>query len=342
MGFSSKKQTTNTQASGTDTSHATSTPNVPDWLSQPYQTSAGQVGQLQHMDPTQFAPQVTGLQSQAFAGAGNLATSPNYGQATGQLNNINYNPSQVSAPTASAGNVTSASLLDGLQNYYTPFKDQVMNPVMNDYDVNSGKTRAAQAAQAASTGAFRGDRYGLREAATEGELSRGRAATEGGLLSDMYGQATSLSGQDAARRQEASTANAGLQTQTSIANAQNGLTASGENAANGINANGQRITGAGLLSTIGQNEGADARANVGTQLGAGTAQQSIQDAIRQYPIQYQQQIQGLLAGLNPELFTGKSVDSNGTSSSTGKSTVTTTPSLMDTAGKVAQMAALFI
>ena len=306
MGLSSKKSTTTSQATGT--SSTTATPNVPDWLAQPYQTSAGQVGQLQQMNPSQFAPQTSQLEQQAFDGGANLNVSPNYQTATTQLNGINYAPQQIQGQ----------SLLSGLDQYYTPFKDQVLNPVLNDMDVQAGKTRAAQSAQEAATGSFRGSRAGIAEGETEGNLARARATTEGGLLNDMYGQAVSASNSDAARRQEAQTTNA----------------------ANGITANAQRLQGAGLLSSIGQQQGADARANLGTQATLGALQQQIADAQRQAPLTFQQQMQGLLAGLDPSLFTGKTVNGSDTSNSTSKTK--STGSLMDSIGKMAQVAALFV
>lgn len=305
MGLSSKKTTTNTQATGTNTT--TATPSVPDWLANPYKTSATQVGQLQTMDPSQFAPQTSALEQQAMTGASNLTPSTNYDTATSQLNGINYTPQQVQGQ----------SLLTGLDQYYNPYKDQVLNPVLNDMDVQAGQTRAAQSAQEAATGSFRGSRAGIAEGETEGNLARARATTEGGLLNDMYNTATGLSSQDAARRQEAQTTNA----------------------SSGIAANSQRLQGAGLLSTIGQAQGADARANVGTQATMGALQQQIADAQRQEPLTYQTQMQGLLAGLDPSLFTGKTVD--GTDTSTSNSTSKSSGSLMDSIGKMAQVAALF-
>lgn len=306
MGLSSKKTSTNSQATGT--SSTTATPSVPDWLANPYKTSATQVGQLQQMDPSQFAPQTSPLEQQAMDGVGNLTVSPNYQTATTQLNGINYDPQQVQGQ----------SLLSGLQDYFNPYKDQVLNPVLNDLDVQAGQTRAAQSAKEAATGSFRGSRAGIAEGETEGNLARARASTEGGLLNDMYNTATSLSNSDAQRRQDAATTNA----------------------ANGITANSQRLQGAGLLSTIGQNEGADARANIGAQTSLGVLQQQIADAQRQAPITYQQQIQGLLAGLDPSLFSGKTV--TGTDTSTSNSTSKSSGSVLDTIGKLGQMAALFV
>jgi len=186
-------------------------------------------------------------------------------------------------------NQQGASVLDGLEKYFTPFRDKVINPVLNDYDVNAGKTRAAQAASGAANGAFRGDRFALREAATEGDLARGRAATEGGLLSDMFTQATGLSSQDAARRQAAQEGNRTAQ-----------------------------LAGAGQLSSIGTAQGANQRGNVALQGALGSDQSQTQTNIKQYPLEYQQALEGLFAGLDPSLFTGQTINSSGNSTGTSQ------------------------
>lgn len=291
MGMSDKtqKSTQNTVQNST----ATTTPNVPDWLLQPAQTAAGGLSKLLATDPTSFAPTESALQKQATTSAGNLSVSPLLGQAATQVNAI--------AP------VQGQSLLDGLDRYYTPFKDQVLNPVLSDFDHQSGVVRAGQSAKEAATGSFRGSRSGIAQAATEGELARGRASTEGGLLSDMYGQATTLSGQDAARRQEAMTGNAD-----------------------------RSLSGAGLLANIGATEGSQALANEQAQANQGANQTTIDNAMHQAPITTQAQLEGLLSGLDPAMYSGSTVNSNGTSNTTGK-TVTSDP--MGGLGTAAMLAA---
>lgn len=298
MGISSKKSTTsNVQDTN---SHATSTPNVPDWLLQPAQSLAGNLGGLIKQGSGAFTPQTSNLQTQAFDTAGTLSPSPLYGDAA--------------TAVKGAGPVQGQSLLDGLSSYYNPYKDQVLNPVLNDYDVNAGKTRAAQAAHAAGSGAFRGSRYGVQEGATEGELARGRASTEGGLLSDMYTQATGLSGQDAQRRQDAMTGNANRQLQ-------------------------QGMDLSGIADAAGSND----RANVGVQDLLGGQKTDQGNAQTQYPITFNNQLEGLFSGLDPSTFTGQSVDSTGHTTGTGSATGT--PSTFDQIGKgvnlATQIAALF-
>lgn len=269
MGMSDKKTTTNQ----TQNSTATTTPNVPDWLLQPAQTAAGGLAKLQATDPSTFGPTESALQKQATTAAGNLTSSPLFGQAADMASGV--------------GPVAGQSVLDGLDRYYNPFKDQVLNPVLNDYDHNSGIVRAGQSAREAASGSFRGSRAGIAEGATEGELARGRATTEGGLLKDMYGQATSLSAADADRRQSALTGNAD-----------------------------RSVNIAGLLAGLGTSQGNDARANFQAQAQQGETQTAVDNGIAQAPLTTQAQLEGLLSGLDPSLYSGSTVNSNGTSSGT--------------------------
>lgn len=291
--MSSKK----TKSSSTDTKNTTIKNEVPDWIQNPQMQVAGNIQGILNQGANAFAPQTSGLQQQAFDAAGGLNTSGNAFQ--GALDAL-----------GGVGDITAASLLDGgLDRYYNPFKDQVLNPVLTDYDVGAGKTRAAQAADAARNKAFQGSRFGIQEAQTEGELARGRSAAEGGLLKDMYTQATGLAQYDASNRQQASLANQ----QTALARAQQ-------------------------QAALAQAEQENQRANLGIQAGLGGVLTDQQNAASQYPLQFQQQINSLLAGLNPDLYSTQQQNSTGTSTSTTKEN----PGLLGGLGQAAQIASLFM
>jgi hypothetical protein len=138
----------------------------------------------------------------------------------------------------------------------------------------------------------------------------------------MFTQATGLSADDAARRQAAMTGNQATHLAASSANASNAL---------------QRGS---LLAGLGTSQGADARANLGIQAGMGALDTEQQNAARQYPMDFLKQNEGLLTGLNPDLYTGKTLASSGatTGTSSGASTVSDP---MSDIGKVAQIAAMF-
>jgi hypothetical protein len=138
----------------------------------------------------------------------------------------------------------------------------------------------------------------------------------------MFTQATGLSADDAARRQAAMTGNQATHLSASSANASNAL---------------QRGS---LLANLASSQGADARANLGIQAGLGAADTEQQNAIRQYPMTFLNQNEGLLSGLNPELYAGKTIDTTGSGTTTNSGT-TSEGDPMGTFGKAAQIAALF-
>jgi hypothetical protein len=288
MGWSDKKQTTQT----TQNTTGTTTPNVPDWIQQPAQTLAGGIDDFAKQGSTPFTPQTNDLQKQAWGAAANLGSNDaGYGDVSSAIGNVG---------NVTANDVTGESLLTGLDQYYNPFKEQITNPVLSDFDFQAGQTRASQAAQAAGNQAFRGSRYGVQEAQTEGDLARARAATEGGLLQNMFTESTGLSAQDAARRQAAATSNQGAQLQASMANQSAG------------------IQKAQMTAALQAQKESDARANTAVMTGAGQNQFDIANQIKEYPIEFQKKIEGLLQGLNPALFTGQTI----TGSSTGSGTTT--------------------
>lgn len=287
-----KKSSTQTTSNYSGTS--TTTPDVPDWLKTPGQTNATGLTNLQAQGPSAFTPGISALQQSGFDKAGGLTTSPDLATAGNMVTGANY--------SFDPGAVKGESLLDGLQGYINPYMHNVVDNTLSDYDENSGKVRAAQAAQAAGSGAFRGSRYGIREADTEGQLARGRATTESGLLSDAFNTAAGLSNQDAGRRQSAAEGNASRSLQAQTAGTAD------------------QLQGAGLLSGIGQATGSEDRANLALTNNLGAQQTDLQNTIKQYPLQYQTMMEGLFSGLDPSLFTGGTSTSSGTQTGTSNTT----------------------
>jgi hypothetical protein len=278
MGLSNK--TTNTSAQQQNT--ATTTPNVPDWISQPAQNMAGGINSLIGQGPAAFSPITNPTQQAAYTGAANLTTPTDdpYSGVSSAINGINP--------------VTGESVLSGLQSYMNPYESDIIDPTLAAYDQQSGMTQAAQAAAAARNNAFGGSRYGVQEAQTAQQLAMGRAQTQAGLLQSEYGTAAGMSEADAARRQQAALANQGVQVQ------QAGMT----------------DTLASQQAQLEAQRQADARANIGVQAGTGQQEYENQTQQSQFPIQYQQMMEGLLSGLNPSLYTGQTVTGSGTSSGT--------------------------
>jgi len=250
--MSKKKTTKSTQ---TTNQTATTTPNVPDWILKPYQTSATRVGGLQAMDPMSFAPDSTPALDKVWSDAGNLRGG-DYSGATGLLDGVNYD-------------LTGTRAKDFMGDYRDLFADDVINPVLDDFDEQAGQVRAAQAAAGARNGAFRGGRWGLREGQTEGELARGRASTYGGLLKDAANFALQAGTGDAGRVQAAQEGNRGA-----------------------------RFQGAGLLSDITSRRGADERAALDMRGRFASQQTDLANARRRAPLDVEKELQGLLSGLN--------------------------------------------
>lgn len=252
-----KSKTTETQSST-----QTSTPNVPDWLAQTTMGLNSKIQEIGGYDPYSLVAGPSNLQQQAFTDASTWNPGANY---------------------AGLPSVQSASLLDGLQNYVNPYTDSVVNTTLAGFDENAGRTRAQQAANAAANSAFRGSRFGVREAITEGELGRERASAEAGLRNTAFNTAAGLSSQDASRRQEAS-----------LANAQQAMAAANARTA----AEQSRL---GVLSGLGQ------------------TQYDQEQARLQAPLDLLKTQTGLFAALDPQSYFSQTTTGNSTGTSTAKS-----------------------
>jgi len=114
---------------------------------------------------------------------------------------------------ANVADAQAASVLENFNRYMDPYLEGVVNTTLSDFDTNAARARARDAAAAGATGAFSGSRTAVREALTEGESQRGRAAAEAGLRSAAFDKAAGLS-----------TTDAGMRQQTTLANMQKNLT----------------------------------------------------------------------------------------------------------------------
>ena len=259
----SKKTTQTTQQ------HTVTKPDVPQWVQDSTQTLNTSLNKWMGKDPSSLIAKTNATQQAGYDLANGI-------DVAGLYDGIK--------PTAHT--VNASSLLENLDAYKNPYLNDVVNTTLGDYDVNAGKTRAAQAAQAAMGGAFRGSRYALREANTEGELARGRAAADANLRSTAFDKATGLSSQDADRRQQAGMFNANQMSQADQMALQ--LAQAKQQAA---------TTQSQLLAALGGQQQAQDQAEINAP--------------------YTQALQGsaLLQALNPQMFTGSTSDTNGTTTS---------------------------
>jgi hypothetical protein len=133
-----------------------------------------------------------------------------------------------------------------------------------------------------------------------------------------------MSEADTARRQQADLAN---------------QTAAGTNVANQLEAARQASDLASKKSAESLALTADDRARLAAQGLAGTDQFNTETGIQQYPLEYAKNMEGLLAGLNPQLYTGQTITGSGTSTSHGTENTTNKQGLLDWFGDFATAAA---
>lgn len=264
----SKKQTQNTKT--------VTTPTNPQYVEDALKGITGQVSDLSKIDPNSLIANLSNRESDAFARADKLGIDNAWFEKT--LNS--------SAPTVSA-----ASLLDGLESYYSPYRQQVVDSAMADYDYGADATRSAQKLELAGAGganAFYGSGSGLTRSATEGEILRGRGSLSANLNDSMFKTAAGLSSDDANRRQQAESTNAQLGLQHT-----------------------------GMMGDLLFGRDANERANIATQATAGATERSIEQARAEAGLKLLQTQSGLLSGLPLNLVHGQTQDSTSTTKQSG-------------------------
>lgn len=236
-----KSKTTSSQ---TTNQTATTTPNTPSWLQQPWQDYTGKVNDLMKSgQPLTTGP--SDLQQQAFSGAANLAPSQNfdwatqlglgaglagantatatgYNPATGTASQID--PSQFGVEQTSVGPMaqgSSRNITDlDLNSYLNAGLGDQITATQADYDATGGRVRAAQAGQSALNGGARNSNNAVMQAITEGELSRAANTGIANVRANAYDQAGNLATNDLNREASTSQFNAGQQNQGILSQAQ--------------------------------------------------------------------------------------------------------------------------
>lgn len=201
----------------------------------PYQ-SYGQWAQQQGLDPSQVAG-FSGLQQQAFQGAGQLAPSQATGAAmglagtaAGRALGMQYDPTQATYLQTQAPQLQQfqmapaqqvrADMFGGRQaaQYMSPFIQEALAPQMREAQRQSEIQRNMDQARAVGQGAFGGSRQAIVEAERQRNLGTQLGDIQAKGLQSAYEQAQNQFNQDAARR---------LQAQQ--LNQQAGLTVGGQN-----------------------------------------------------------------------------------------------------------------
>jgi hypothetical protein len=302
----SKSKTSSTSNS---TSNSTTTPTVPEWASTLTQGVAGRVGDVNRLDPYSLVAPTNGLQNRAAAGAENLSGSPwNFDGAADLIRGVARHDANTYAPIfGQATDAQSASLLDNLDAYMSPYRRDVVDAALDDYDFGAGQTRAQQDLDLAGSGAFGGSGAALTRSMTEDALTRGRATTSANLLDQMFQRGTALSADDANRRQQVSLANAA---------AANEAVRFGAEATDRVLQ--RQLDAARGLVDLSTAYDANQRGNIATQASMGAMQRDVDEQQRQAPITHAQQVVAMLQGLPINLFTGQQTQETKSGSSTGK------------------------
>ena len=269
-----KKKTATHQ---TTTNHSVVTPTTPDWLSNGAQSLNWGIQKIGGASPYDYVAPVSALERQAETAAFGLG-KPAGGDAW--FSNL------LDAP---APDVSPASLLDNLSAYYSPYRQEVVDAATADFDFDAGRTRAAQDLAIAGQGAFGGSGAALAKSATEGELARARSSGLSQRLHQMFTTSAGLSGQDADRRQQASTANAQMASQDRQMKIQAAL-----------------------------DRAASHRADIAAQAALGAQLRGADDAMRKAPLTVLGSQIDMFSGLPLALFKGQVETSTGTNNSTSK------------------------
>lgn len=287
--------------SQTSTSSTSSTmPTNPEWVAHTAQSLNTGIQRLGGMDPYSLVAPLSELERQASAGAARLGAGVGGG---GQpVGGDEWFANLLSQPTPTVG---AASLLENLGAYQNPYRSQVVDAALADYDASADATRATQDLELAGSSAFNGSGSALTRSMTERQLNQGRSSVSANLLKDMFTTSAGLASQDAERRQQAS-----------LANAQNAI---------------QDRHMRGQLALDRDNS---LRANVAAQSSLGAQLRGVDQAIRNAPTtQLGTQID-MFSGLPLQLFQGQ----NSTSTGTSNTKTTESPSLLDMLGQIASIA----
>ena len=304
-----------------ESSTSTSTPIIPDWIQQPVQNYTSQISALSNSDPYSWVAPASDLQKQAFEGASDLGSRSGVGDF-GSLMTAFSGLSEAPSYTAASG--SSQSLLTDLDKYMSPYRDQVVNSAVKDWDYNAGQQRAQADLELAASGAFGGSGAAIAKTQLAESQARSRQGTVASLYDQMFTKGAGLSADDAGRRQQMEVANMQAANQAAQFNAQQEA------------ARLDRMLTAGR-SLFDQSTAYDAnnRDNLSTLAALGETERGINQEIISAPISLLGTQTALQSGLPLAMFAGQHT------TGTGKSTTTETKSPFEIAGQVAQIAALF-
>lgn len=310
-GSKSKSSSTSNSTSASNFNQTqTSTPNIPTWLQNQTTGQSANIAKLASADPFGYVAKANGMQTGAAAAttamAGDKIAAPAFDKFGGWGGDMTRAAAMAAPPT-----VQSASLLDGLSNYYNPFQSQVIDASAADFDHNAAMQHAQRTLDEANSGAFQGSGAALATTMGDDNSDRARASLLSGLRSQGFDAATALSGQDAQRRQDASSANAQLAAQ------QQALKMQGAAQLDKINTD---YAGTQLATQTADQ--ANQRANLAAMFDQGSQLHALDQQQATAPLDLQAWANSQFGTIPANLFVGNTTDASGASTGTASGTST--------------------
>jgi len=222
------------------------------------------------------------LQMQAFQGIGGLAPSPGLGTAQ-QTTETAASRALGAAYQPIGGSFTQEGIAG---QYMNPYLQQVLQPQLQELNRQAQIQQMQNAARMSKAGSFGGGRQAIMDAELQRNLLQQTGRTTGEAYSSAYDKAMAQYNAEQARRVQEAQYGAGF----------------------GLDALSRAVSAAQAGAQIGQGIGAEQRANLAQQLGAGAQQREIEsqgiaadlaefEKQRQYPYQQLQFQQAMLQGL---------------------------------------------
>jgi hypothetical protein len=313
--MSKKSKTTQQQTS-------VNTPTNPEWVTTANENLSGRIQDLSKLDPYSLVAGPSALQNQAVKAASGLGVDQNKWNSLVNMATPTIGQQSVTNTTAN-----SASLLDNLKAYMSPYTNDVVRSTLAGFDQNAGMTQAQQALDLARSGAFGGSGAAITQSMTNQGLAMARAQQEAGLRDQAFNTGAGLSNMDANRFQEANILNAQMEAQAKALNANLAYQTQAQNAALALQGRGQT---ADMLMSGNAND----RNNIQLQAGLGGDMRAIEQARLNAPVDLLNTQVTLNSGIPANLFKGGTTNTTGTSKTTESDPV-------GTISKIFKVAAMF-
>lgn len=303
MGLFSSSQTTKSTGSF-DTKRR---PVNPTWVDELGGGLGGEISDLSKIDPNSLVPGADPLQTKGADKLGDLTGTPwNFDGALDLTRGV----TQSNAPRTEF--VKSSAFM---KDFLDPYLQDVVDASLADFDFGAGRTKAQLDLELAGSGAFGGSGSALTKSETLAGLDRGRGSLSAGLRSAGFSQALQAAQNEAARKQAANDTNAALYAGQMD----------------------RTLGGAQQIANIASQFGGEQRATAGSQLAGGDVMREIaREEANAVPDFLARRI-GMFSGLPLDIWSGEDISGTETSKSKTKSS----GSLLDKAGRIAQIAAMF-